>query len=56
MKETVNPFFPSPFLQIMLPLGGANITDYGAWCAGKRTHKQFLRKHHLGKFKKGRRK
>lgn len=26
--------------------------DYGAYIANKRTHKQYLRQHRLGKFKK----
>lgn len=26
--------------------------DFGIRCANKRTHKRYLRQHHLGKFKK----
>ena len=29
-------------------------SEYGAQRANSRTHKRFLRKHHLGKFKKNR--
>lgn len=60
MKELseIFPFelVPSFFMPSALPFRGAHMYDYGAYCANQRTHKRYLRKHNLGKFRKGRNK
>ena len=52
----VNLFGNVPILQPMpLVRESGSPEAFGTYRASTRTHKRYLRKHHLGKFKKGRR-
>lgn len=42
---------PTPILPV-LKTTSVNPTDFGIYMANKRTHKHYLRTHHLGKFAK----
>ena len=44
------PLFGMPILR-----DSGSPESFGIWRANSRTHKRYLRQHHLGKFKKGRR-
>lgn len=51
-----NLFGNVPILQPMsLVRESGSPETFGIWRANSRTHKRYLRQHHLGKFKKGRR-
>ena len=50
-KDAVNIFTPSMQMQsVTLTI---NPVDFGLYRAGAKAHKQYLRSHHLGKFRKG---
>lgn len=43
---TIGNFVPMPVVAL------SATKDYGLYMANKKTHKRYLRQHHLGKFKK----
>ena len=53
--DFINPIYrmpPIPMMPVIKEQGSPE--SFGLYRANSRTHKAYLRKHHLGKFKKGR--
>ena len=52
-EEAVSIFGKTPSIQMLGVTLTSNPADFGLYRAGAKAHKQYLRSHHLGKFRKG---
>ena len=52
-EDAVNIFSNTTSMQMQGVTLTSNPADFGLYRAGARAHKQYLRSHHLGKFRKG---
>ena len=52
-KEAADIYDPRPIMMSPNVTLTSNPADFGLYRAGARAHKQYLRSHHLGKFRKG---